>query len=189
MSGALANVREKASLGFNKAKSAVGLAPPPEPESTGPTLDEMASFCPKLTYKQRIYGFAICFGIGYLITIMSFNFFDMLRDDGNAVPFVVIYTLGNVISLLASMFLCGFQTQFKRMFDDTRRITTIVYLSTLLASIIICFIPFNADWKLLILVLLLIAQFLSSTWYTLSYIPFGRRAVKKCFKKEFGDEA
>mmetsp|Transcript_26790 Transcript_26790/g.40247 ORF Transcript_26790/g.40247 Transcript_26790/m.40247 type:complete len:189 (-) Transcript_26790:1529-2095(-) len=188
MSGALAAVREKASLGLNKAKSAVGITKTPEPENTN-ALDDMAEFCPQLTYKQRVYGFAVCFGIGYLITIMSFNFFDELRDNGNPVPFVIFYTLGNVISLLASMFLCGFKTQFKRMFDDTRKVTTIVYLSTLVASIIICFIPFNPDLKLLILVLLLIAQFIASTWYTLSYIPFARRAVKKCFKREFGDEA
>ncbi len=187
MSGALASVREKATQGINKAKSAVGLAKPAEPENTS-ALDEISEFCPQLTYKQRIYGFGVCFGVGYLITLLSFSFFDELRDNGNPVPFVVIYTLGNVVSLLSSMFLCGFKTQFRRMFDDTRKITTIVYLSTLVASIIICFIPFNADVKLLILVLLLIAQFLSSTWYTLSYIPFARRAVKKCFKREFSDE-
>lgn len=80
------------------------------------------------------------------------------------------------------MFLCGPRKQFKNMFDKKRKIATIVYLSTLATSIIICFIPFNQRSKLGILVILLIVQFLASIWYSLSYIPFARRAVKKCFK-------
>ena len=79
--------------------------------------------------------------------------------------------------------------RLKNMFDEKRKMVTIVYLSTLLLSIVVCFIPFNKDAKLIVLVLLLIVQFLSSIWYSLSYIPFARRAVKKCFKNNFGDEA
>ena len=75
------------------------------------------------------------------------------------------------------------------MFDKKRKVVTIVFLSTLLASIVICFIPINKDVKLAILVLLLLVQVCASVWYSLSYIPFARRAVKKCFKNNFGDEA
>ena len=80
--------------------------------------------------------------------------------------------------------------EFKNMFDKKRKVVTIVYLTTLLISIIICFIKFNKDVKLLILVILLIVQLCASIWYSLSYIPFARRAAKKCFKNSFGgDEA
>lgn len=183
MSGALASVREKAKSGLNKAKSAVGMKSPED----NTALDEITEMCPQLTYQQRIIGFATCFTIGWLISSMSFQFFRELVD-GNPVPFVVIYSLGNIISLLASMFLCGPSRQLKRMFDDTRKVTTIIYLSALVLSIIICFIPFNASAKLGILVILIITQFFASLWYTLSYIPLARRAVIRCFKKEFADE-
>ena len=50
----------------------------------------------------------------------------------------------------------------RNMFDKKRKVTTIVYLSTLLLSIIVCFIPFDSSVKLSILVVLLIVQCLSS---------------------------
>jgi hypothetical protein len=46
------------------------------------------------------------------------------------------------------MFLCGPKRQFKNMFDKKRKGVTIVYLSTLFLSIVICFIKFNKDAKL-----------------------------------------
>ena len=95
--------------------------------------------------------------------------------------------LGNIISLCSAMFLCGPKRQFKKMFDDTRRMVTIVYLSTLAASIILCLIKFDKDVKLAILIVLLITQFFSSIWYSLSYIPLARRAVKKFFRQQVDD--
>ena len=49
------------------------------------------------------------------------------------------------------MFLCGPKRQFKNMFDKKRKEVTIIYLSTLVLSIVVCFITFNKDIKLLIL--------------------------------------
>ena len=184
MSGALASIKDVTSRSVKRAKSAVGITNPED----NTALDEVAEMCPKLTYQQRMVGFGCCFGIGYLITFTSFQFFEELIN-GNPIPFVIIYTLGNIISLFSSMFLCGPSRQLKRMFDDTRKITTIVYLSALCLSIIVCFIPFDAGVKLGILVILLLIQFGASTWYTLSYIPLARRAVKKCVKRELGDDA
>lgn len=84
------------------------------------------------------------------------------------------------------MFLCGPKRQFKKMFDDTRRTVTIVYLSTLILSIVLCLIKFEKDAKLGILIVLLIIQFCSSIWYSLSFIPLARRAVKKFFRQQIG---
>jgi hypothetical protein len=205
----LESVKQKASSGFNAAKSAVGI------QTEKSQIDEIAEFCPNLTWNQRIYGFAACYVIGYLITFMSFNFFTQLIE-GDPVPFVVIYSelililssrflimivfknsqhllipshtgLGNIISLCSAMFLCGPKRQFKKMFDDTRRTVTIIYLTTLAASIILCLIKFDKDVKLGILIALLITQFFSSIWYSLSYIPLARRAVKKFFRQQVDD--
>jgi hypothetical protein len=183
MSGALATAREKASQSVKRAKRAVGIIP--EEEKTA--LDEMADMCPQLTYQQRMIGFGTCFTIGWLISCMSFNFFEELIA-GDPVPFVILYSVGNIISLLSASFLCGPKRQLKRMFDDKRKITTIVYLSALVLCIIVAFIPMPSTIKLTILVLLLFVQFCASLWYSLSYIPLARRAVKKCFKREFGGD-
>jgi hypothetical protein len=79
------SVKQKASTGFNAAKSAVGI------QTEKSQVDEIAEFCPSLTWNQRIYGFATCYVIGYIITFMSFNFFTDLIE-GDPVPFVVIYS-------------------------------------------------------------------------------------------------
>ena len=68
-----------------------------------------------MSYTTRFYGFCGCFAFGWLITMMSFSrFVHLLR--GEPVPFVLMYTLGNIISLCASMFLAGPKRQFKVRF-------------------------------------------------------------------------
>jgi hypothetical protein len=165
---------------------------------------------------QRMMGFGICFGAGYLITFMSFSFFVQLVE-GDPVPFVVVYTVGHILSLMSSMFLCGPKRQFKyvpknlfplllflivrigvdsfltffhprNMFDEKRRYTSIVFLSCLFATLVVVFIPIDGTIKLVLLLLLLVTQFSASLWYTLSYIPYGRRTFMKILKGVFGIE-
>jgi len=174
----LKSLRESASIGLKKAASATGLRNSEEDDA----LDD---FCPKLSYQQRMIGFGSCFVLGYIITFLSFSFFiEMVRGD--PAPFVMVYTLGNILSLLSSMFLCGPKRQLKNMIDEKRRYTTIVFMSSLLLAIIICFIEFDQGPKLFLLILLLIIQACASLWYSLSYIPFARTQVVSCMKGAFG---
>mmetsp|Transcript_969 Transcript_969/g.1429 ORF Transcript_969/g.1429 Transcript_969/m.1429 type:complete len:188 (-) Transcript_969:402-965(-) len=184
MSGALSTIKQKASNGINRAASAVGIERTNTQEPNA--MDELSDMCPRLTYQQRMIGFCTCFVLGYLITFGSFNYFIDLVE-GNPVPFVMMYSIGNITSLFSSMFLCGPKKQFKNMFDETRKIVTIVFLSTLFLSIVICFIKFDSSIKLSLLLLLLLVQFCASVWYSLSYIPFARRWAKKCFRDAVGD--
>ncbi len=55
----------------------------------------------------------------------------------NPVRFAVLYSFGNLVSLAATMFLMGPVKQFKNMFDEKRRVATIVYLSALVATLVI----------------------------------------------------
>ena len=77
-------------------------------------------------------------------------------------------------------------SHLRNMFDKTRKWITITYLSTMLITIFVCFVPLNKDAKLPILVLLLAIQLCCSLWYSLSYIPFARRSVKKFLKNALG---
>mmetsp|Transcript_3858 Transcript_3858/g.7649 ORF Transcript_3858/g.7649 Transcript_3858/m.7649 type:complete len:236 (+) Transcript_3858:69-776(+) len=144
-------------------------------------VDEVSEYCPKLTYQQRIMGFGICFTCGYLMTFMSFRLFIKLVE-GNPAPFVFLYTSGNILSLMSSVFLSGPQRQFKNMFDEKRKLTSIVYLSTLCTSITVCFIPIPTGPKIGLLVILLLVQMCASLWYTLSYIPYGRASAKRMLR-------
>lgn len=128
-------------------------------------------------------GFATCFTLGYLMSFMSFRLIVKLVE-GNPAPFVFLYSSGNVLSLMSSMFLSGPQRQFKweilywgycissscwgclligvfdylyprhrYMFDDKRKLTSIVYLTSLGTSITVCFIPMPTGAKIGVLVL------------------------------------
>jgi hypothetical protein len=75
------------------------------------------------------------------------------------------------------------------MFDAKRRLTSITYLSCLAGTLLVVFIPLPhkvRSLKLLLLLLLMLVQFAASIWYTLSYIPYGRRTVTKCVKRQLG---
>ena len=120
-----------------------------------------------------------------LITFMSFKFFVQLIE-GYPVPFAMNYTCGNILALGSSWFLCGPSRQFKNMFDERRRITAILYLSCLGSTLVVVFLPLPSALKLFLLILLLLTQCGSSFWYSLSYVPFGRKTVLKVFKRMFG---
>jgi hypothetical protein len=122
-----------------------------------------------------------------MIAFFSFRFF-ILLIEGKPLPFALNYTFGHVLQLLASTFLCGPKRQFKNMFDKHRRDTSIVYLSCLVLTLFFVFIPIPGPIKLIVLVLLMMIQFCASIWYSLSYIPYGRRTFTQCAKRQLGLE-
>lgn len=149
--------------------------------------DEMAEYCPTLSWQQRLYGFMISFSLGYLIAFLSFRFFIRLVE-GNPIPFAVNYTSGHILQLLSSMFLCGPKRQYQNMFDEKRRETSMLYLGCLTATLVVIFIPLPGSLKLLMLLILTFTQFAASVWYSLSYIPFGRRTALRVIKRIIGIE-
>ena len=130
-------------------------------------------------------GFALFFATGYFVTFGSFKHFIGLME-GNPVPFVLTYSLGNLCSLLASLFLVGPHRQLANMFDETRKVTTIVFLASLVLVLVLCFVNMENILKLTLLVTLVLVQFFASLWYSLSYIPFARNTVVKIGREKFG---
>ncbi|KAH9598275.1 Vesicle transport protein [Trypanosoma melophagium] len=131
--------------------------------------EEEDNLCPSLTLEQRVIGFCVCFALGFLFSI--FAWVAIFSLDFNT--FAVINTLANVTSIGSTMFLCGPVKQVKRMFDSTRIIATIVYLSAMVLTFVVALVLHN-PWLTVITV---IVQYLAMVWYCLSYIPFARTAV------------
>jgi len=189
------SMRENMGKASNSVRGGLGL-PPPENEGideeeqsvSSSFVEEVSEYCPQMTYQQRVMGFAVCFTAGYLMSFVSLKLIFKLVE-GNPAPFVFMYTSGNLLSLLSSTFLSGPSRQFKNMFDDKRKTTSIIYLSTLGTSIVVCFIPLPALPKMGVLVLLLLVQMCASLWYTLSYVPYGRATARRMFRSVMsGDE-
>mmetsp|Transcript_34916 Transcript_34916/g.31442 ORF Transcript_34916/g.31442 Transcript_34916/m.31442 type:complete len:162 (-) Transcript_34916:25-510(-) len=137
------------------------------------------SMFPDLTFKERMYGFAACFIIGWLIDLFSFgSIFGLFT--GSPTKFAITFTLGNIVSLAGTLFLVGPKKQFKNMGKPTRLVTTIVYISSMVA-ILVCVL--FLDVPPIVLLLLVIVELCAFVWYCASYIPYGRKCLKMCFKK------
>ncbi|KAG8583119.1 hypothetical protein GDO81_008286 [Engystomops pustulosus] len=77
----------------------------------------------------------------------------------------------------STCFLMGPLKQLKKMFEPTRLIATIVMLLCLVCTLCSVFWWQKKGLALLFCIL----QFLAMTWYSISFIPFARDAVIKCF--------
>jgi len=142
------------------------------------TVDEERGFVAEaldassLSMSTRIKGFAACFVLGILLSLLSIS---MLSISLSA--FALLYTFGNMTALASTFFLMGPVNQLKKMFAPTRLIATIlmmVFLGLTLAA---------ALWwgKKGLAIIFCVMQFCAMTWYSISYIPYARDAVKKCF--------
>ncbi|XP_015590277.1 vesicle transport protein SFT2A isoform X2 [Cephus cinctus] len=125
-----------------------------------------------LSWSTRIKGFAICFVIGILLSILG-SFALFLRQGLNV--FAVFYTLGNIIALASTCFLMGPVNQIKKMFATTRIIATILVLVFIALTLFSAIKLKKAGLALLFIIF----QSLAMTWYSISYIPYARDAVKK----------
>lgn len=127
-----------------------------------------------LSWSTRIKGFAICFILGIVLSIMGTICLFFL----NYILFAILYTIGNLTAMASTCFLMGPLSQLKRMFAETRLFATIAVF--VLMALTLCSALW---WKIAALALLFcILQFLALTWYALSYVPFARDAVKSCFE-------
>ena len=82
---------------------------------------------------------------------------------------------------MATCFLVGPCVQCQRMFDDERRVSAILLLLAMIGTLVVSFLSENvisANVRSPLILLLILTQFLSFLWYSLSYIPFARTCVK-----------
>jgi len=165
---------------LDRARTGLGMQPTRREEA----VDAM---CPSLTFKQRLWGFGICFGIGCIISLGSMLFFKRLLH-GEPAPFAINYTLGNIISIGSTGFLVGPKRQLKRMSHPTRAATACIFVSSAIATLVCALVlPSATDLPSnllgMIILVCIIVQFCAFFWYCLSYIPYGRSMCKACCAK------
>ncbi|CAO3654559.1 unnamed protein product [Mucor hiemalis] len=126
-----------------------------------------------LNKTQRLYAFGGCFVVGAFLSILS----TLLLIGMNIPAFAILYSIGNVISMLSLTFIIGLKKQFSTMFAPVRFWATVVYLALLIVTLII-----SITLKLWFLSLILvIIQFCALVWYSASYIPYGREMIRRFF--------
>jgi hypothetical protein len=118
-------------------------------------------------------GFLICFIGGFFLSLLG----SVMLFFFNYKAFAIFYSLGSVTSIGSTMFLMGPVKQIKSMFSSTRVIATVVMLASIVLTVFFAIHAKKAGLALLFCII----QFLAMTWYSISYIPFARDAVKKFF--------
>lgn len=131
------------------------------------TLLEQFNEATTLSRTQKILGFLVCFSLGMVLSLLAPAF--LLRP----IKLATTLTLGNVLSICSMMFLVGPSKQCSSMMDSKRWIATTVYLASLVLTLLAAFLVKS---RLLCLALIII-QYMALAWYSLSYIPFGQAMV------------
>jgi len=126
-----------------------------------------------LSRMQRLYGFCGCLAIGFVLSLVG----TLLLLTGSLGLFAVLYGTGTVISLVGTGFLIGFGSQIKQMFKPVRVVATIL----LLAAIALIFVGAFVIKNDILCIIFVLIEYLAYTWYSLSYIPYARTAVKGVF--------
>lgn len=155
-----------------------------DPETANITEDDRgfiseALDASSLSYGTRIKGFIGCFVVGVIISVLSTILYAM---TWNLALFSVMYSLGNITALCSTFFLMGPVNQIKRMFAETRWIATCLMLTFLVLTLLSAWV-----WhKKGLTIIFCLMQFFAMTWYSISYIPYARDAIKKAVNSCLG---
>ena len=146
--------------------------------------NENDSIFPSLSLKERLIGFAICFGLGMLFQFMSMgSIVGVLVGRPN--KFAFLYTCGNIISIFGTFFLIGPVRQFKNMTNPYRRKASMIFLS----AIVLTFISLYILHSKILTVLFVIIQFGAYIYYIMSYIPYGQQCLNSLVRRIFGTQS
>lgn len=142
---------------------------------TTPKEEDETGCIPELSMKERVTAFTVCFCLGILVYMLSLgSVFGLLV--GSTTKFALMYTAGNILTLAGTTFLVGFKRQFKSVFDQKRRVASVVFLGSLVMTLVSAIVL----QKGLLTLLFIIVQVCAFMWYIASYVPWGRDCLQGC---------
>mmetsp|Transcript_117025 Transcript_117025/g.294420 ORF Transcript_117025/g.294420 Transcript_117025/m.294420 type:complete len:263 (-) Transcript_117025:50-838(-) len=173
--GGLLNVEPPAQTLAGRTRSALGIEN---------SQDFASTMCPSMTIKQRLIGFVICLGVGVFLDLCSFGRIAQAMR-GRPERFAVMYTIGNITALAGTFFLAGPSRQCKRMMKQKRWVASVVFVSSMVLTMLVVQLHPSFHGRVLLILLLVLAQWCSLFWYGLTFIPGGPqlawRVVRSCF--------
>ena len=138
------------------------------------------SCCPTLSLNERMAAFVFFNVLGYILQIGSFARFMTSIIKRDPTHFALVYSFGNVLAIVGTLFLVGLKEQIRLASQKTRRTISLIYFGSLFLSIIFALTINNAFGKILTAISVAV-QMISYWWYTFSYIPFARSLLRGCF--------
>jgi len=144
----------------------VGLSEPADGAAAAAADDPLADVC-TLTTRQRFIGFGCCFFFGMLISLLS------TLQIMKPLTFALLYSVGNVVSFLATGFLIGPKRQCKSACERKRAAATVIFLASIVGTIVAAVYVKSVA----LCIVLIVVQFCALVWYTASYIPFAQAFI------------
>uniref|UniRef100_A0A1I7YKJ1 Vesicle transport protein n=1 Tax=Steinernema glaseri TaxID=37863 RepID=A0A1I7YKJ1_9BILA len=160
---------------FDRIRQSIGInmepgAPQPDPDTRSGVMNDLNEMT-TLSWETRLQCFAGCFILSLFCSLCS----TALLFAGKIPGFCILVSLGSILSIGGTCFLMGPFKQLQKMFESTRLIATIVYLSMIVLTLIAGLVWHNGALALIFV----IGQYIAMAWYSISYIPFARDFVSK----------
>jgi len=127
---------------------------------------------PSLSKKQRIIGFMTSLLLGTICFGLAVSFLPLLIV--NPRKFSLLFTLGSVFTLSSFSFLWGPYSHLVHLFSTERLPFTLVYLTTLIATLYFAMGLQSAILTPIAAVL----QVIALLWFVISYIPGGQTGLR-----------
>ena len=137
------------------------------------SFGKQKTLCGDLSYKTRIIGWLSCSIIGWLLSIIIT--FVFVFSNFNVAAYAILYSMGQILNIGGSCFLSTPAGHLKDMKKKSRIIPAIVYILSIILTIVIAV----ATQIKGLVILFLVIQVLAYYWYTISFIPFGQTILKK----------
>jgi len=104
--------------------------------------------------------------------------------QGNPTPFVLLFTLGNIVSVLGSFFLNGPYNQARKMVGPEMRCATGAYLTAMGLTFFVAYTTAikDEDERLGLIVMLIVVQYVCMVWFIICSVYFLKRMVQACIR-------
>ncbi|CAG9533975.1 unnamed protein product [Cercopithifilaria johnstoni] len=153
------------SFGDDESADVADLSNSPTDGTSQNQSDEASS----LSWDLRVQCFLGCLCLSVICSLGGSALLFTWRITG----FAVMVSLGSILSLFGTCFLMGPLKQLQKMFERGRLLASLMYLLSIVFTLIAGLIFSNPPLALVFV----IGQYIAMTWYSITYIPFAREAV------------
>ena len=121
----------------------------------------------KLSYRTRMYGFIMFAITGFILSFVG----SLMLFSMNFIDFGIMYSLGNICTLISTLFLFGPISQIKSMFKSLHKaMVMIIYILAIILTLIAALKLHNVG----LCIVFIVIQFIALIWYTIISLPGGQ---------------
>ena len=132
-----------------------------------------------MSFKERLCAFIFFNLLGYIIQLGSLSNLYLSIKSGEVTSFVLFYTIGNILSLIGTFIYVGVNTQLSNMTAVERRLTSIVFFSSMIFCLVYPIFDSSTFGKILTIAAVIV-QMISYWIYTISFFPRLQNKLTEC---------